>query len=121
MSILIVLGILFLHWVADFVCQTTKMALGKSNNWEDLLNHTMMYTLIFTLASLAYSVVTDNYLILILFPFITFICHTATDYFSSRISKKYWEQKSNYKFFVTIGADQWLHYVQLLLTFYYLS
>lgn len=118
--ILIILAILFLHWIADGVLQTDKMAKGKSKNWKDLLDHTITYSGIFTLASIVYIVITNN-IQMIAFGPITFIFHTATDYVTSRVNARLWEQKKVHGFFVSVLFDQWLHFVQLLLTFYFLS
>lgn len=58
---------------------------------------------------------------------ITFICHTATDYVTSRIvSKKfakghYGSAIPNFGAFTIIGFDQILHYIQLFLTYYILK
>jgi hypothetical protein len=59
--------------------------------------------------------------VMLLFIPITFICHTATDYYTSRANMILWEKKNVHGFFVSVGFDQFLHYVQLLLTFYLLS
>jgi hypothetical protein len=115
-----ILIILFLHWVADFVMQSNKMAVGKSSNWEDLLNHTVLYSCVMTIFSIIYAVATESWGMLFFGP-ITLICHTATDYFTSRLNAKLWQKEKRWEFFVSIGFDQYLHYVQLLLSFYFLS
>ena len=51
------------------------------------------------------------------FFFITFLSHTITDYFTSRINKKLWEKGDTHNFFVFVGLDQILHYFQLFLTY----
>jgi hypothetical protein len=57
------------------------------------------------------------------FGVVTLICHTATDYVTSRIvSKKfakgeYGSSIPNFGAFTIIGIDQVLHYVQLFLTY----
>ncbi len=117
-NIYIVLGLLALHWIADFVCQTDKMAQGKSRNWKDLLNHTCAYSLIFFISSVMLS--TPSTKQILLFAPITFICHTITDYYTSRINAKLWEEKKVHQFFVSIGFDQLLHFTQLILTYYLL-
>lgn len=124
-SLTIVLIILFIHWIADFVFQTDKMAQGKSKNWSDLLNHTFLYSMLFFLpmviiftyhlGEIDKATVLADYFICI-----TFICHTITDYFTSRLNSKLWEQKKVHNFFVSIGLDQFLHFTQLLLTYYLL-
>lgn len=43
-DIKIIILILFIHWIADFWCQTDKMAVNKSKSWTYLLQHTLIYT-----------------------------------------------------------------------------
>lgn len=139
--------ILIVHWIADFVLQTDKQARGKSKNWSDLLNHTFTYSLVFGIVMLfLLSITKPNigiYLPSIFFS-ITLICHTITDYFTSRLNSKLWYQatfwqnsfnkekygeaycnsmtgKYTHYFFVSVGFDQILHYVQLFLTYYLLK
>jgi len=119
-NIWILLAILFTHWVADFVCQTNKMATGKSKNWTDLLNHTSLYSAIFLLMGTIWFPL-NQFWAVVMFSGITFVAHTATDYVTSRINARLWEQKKVHWFFVSIGFDQFLHYTQLLLTYYLLN
>lgn len=151
LSILEILSIIFIHWVADFLFQTDKQAKGKSKNWGDLLSHTMNYTLIFGIIAywivFIYVAITNNILLIniniLWFLPITFICHTITDYFTSRLNLKlapkatvlkfnsdvygsnemisYSKNASWRKFFNSIGFDQLLHYTQLFLTYYFLT
>lgn len=81
---------------------------------------------------------------MIFFLPITFYFHTITDYFTSRLNSKLWAKVEYYKalkisdgnnqdyydgrigksihnFFVSIGFDQILHYVQLFTTYYLLK
>ena len=134
-NIYIVIAILFIHWVADFVFQTDKQAQGKSKNWGDLLSHTLVYSLvwylvIFIIALKSYAdyFFGNNFnsnpiedlgwsLSILLFPIITFVCHTITDYFTSRLNAKLWADKKVHNFFVSVGFDQFLHFAQLLLTY----
>lgn len=115
--------ILVIHWVCDFQLQTDKQAKGKSDNWPDLLTHTFVYSYSMTLLLMVYNVLCtnmDNYdlgLYHLLFFFITFISHTTTDYFTSKINKKLWEIGNVHMFFVSVGFDQILHYFQLFLTY----
>lgn len=119
-NICIVLGIILIHWIADFVCQSDADAKGKSSNWINLLSHTGIYTLIWIIPVLCYGTMTKCSLSLLLFLPITFICHTATDYYTSKVNSLLWKENKMHEFFVSIGFDQVLHYVQLLLTFYLL-
>lgn len=132
-----IFSIIVIHWIADFVLQTDKQAKGKSKNWSDLLSHTSIYSLVWLLIGFGiflndfkpYNQIHNtqmndywnHYIPLgLLFVFITFICHTITDYFTSRLNSKLWAKGQTHKFFVSIGFDQILHYVQLFLTYYLL-
>jgi hypothetical protein len=131
-----IIVIIIIHWVADFVFQDKKWALGKSKNWNDLLTHTSIYSLIWFLAGmiyLAYSFTkepiqpTSNLLPIFIFTVVTFITHTITDYFTSRIviikfeNKHYGSAIPNFGAFTIIDIDQVLHYIQLFITYYLLK
>ena len=110
--------LLFTHWVADFIFQTNWEATNKSKNNIALLSHTTKYSIImllpvvfnltFTLEDIA------------AFWAITFFCHTITDFFTSRINSKLWAKQDVHNFFVSIGFDQFLHALQLGLTYMFL-
>jgi len=126
MTLLEIFTILLIHWFADFVLQTDKQAKGKSKNWRDLLSHTLTYSLIWFVIGMYYTwylVYNHNLSIdgigfkLILFTLITFIAHTITDYFTSKLNSKLWEKGDVHNFFVAVGFDQVLHYIQLFLTY----
>lgn len=128
MNLITIFIILITHWVADFVLQTDKQAKGKSKNWSDLLAHTFTYSTMWIFAScllIGYEnkgQETQWYVIhSFLFGLVTFICHTITDYFTSRLNSKLWAKGDVHNFFVSIGFDQVLHYIQLFLTLYFLS
>jgi Protein of unknown function (DUF3307) len=121
-----ILILIFTHWVADFVCQTDYMATGKSKEWKPLLTHTFIYSFIFLFVTLFIGGTSEVIgcrlpgTIMWLAP-ITFVFHTATDYYTSRVNSMFWEKKEVHNFFTSIGFDQFLHYAQLLITFYLLS
>jgi hypothetical protein len=129
MTLLEIFAIIIIHWVADFVFQDEKWALGKSKNIKDLLSHTITYTICWIpflyIIKSYYNIQGFNYLGFFL-P-ITLIAHTITDYFTSRIvSKKFAKNHlgssiPNFGAFSIIGFDQVLHYVQLFTTYYYLK
>ncbi len=147
MTVLEVIIIIVIHWIADFVLQTDKESKGKSKNWSDLLSHTLNYTSLWYYIGIFYIAYRSNFFIdmkwyndwsLTLFVIITFISHTITDYFTSRLNTKllpkrdltythidkqlvYFPKGENYhNFFVSVGFDQVLHYLQLFLTYYWL-
>jgi len=133
-NIYVLIGMLLIHWLADFVMQTDKMARGKSTSNIQLTSHVFMYSSIWssccsiyvwffyvTNIDGTYSMLPNGNKLLILFPAITFVCHWITDYFTSRLNSKLWLDGKVHLFFVSIGFDQILHYIQLLVTFQLLS
>ena len=121
MSLFTIFSIIIIHWFADFVLQTHWQATNKSKDNEALTLHVLSYSTVWLLVANVYSIITGNYLVLAFFPIITFICHWVTDYFTSRLNAKLWVKGDVHNFFVSVGFDQVLHYVQLFLTFYFLS
>jgi len=115
--------IVVMHWIADFVFQAEKWSLGKSKELASLLKHTVTYSVLWYLPV---SIMTGDWINSIAFVGITFVAHTMTDYFTSRVvSKKfakgyYGSPIPNFGAFSTIGFDQILHYLQLILTWRYL-
>lgn len=128
-EIYIYLILLFIHWVADFVLQTDKQEKNKSKNNKALISHTLNYSLVWLLLGIFWSISSNiftnfKYLFppggVLLFTGITFILHTITDYFTSRINARLWKEGKVHLFFVSIGFDQFLHFVQLFLTYRYI-
>jgi hypothetical protein len=140
MDIKIVIYLLLVHFIADFVLQTNEQASRKSTSIWYLLEHTISYSLTFWLAI---GIVEGFTMKALEFYGITFVLHTATDYVTSRGTKKLWGNvtkwadeftKTNYRleyvkvkhanavhnFFILIGFDQFLHFTQLMLTYYLL-
>ena len=126
MNLIEIFSIILIHWFADFVLQTDNQAKGKSKNWYDLLGHTLNYSLfwmipiLFIISNYTISDLGWSHYMLCFIP-ITFICHTITDYFTSRLNSKLWSEGKVHNFFVSVGFDQVLHYVQLFTTYYYLK
>lgn len=114
MTNLEIIAIILIHWIADFVFQTDKQAKGKSKNLRILLSHTFSYSLFFWFFIFAIS---NNLFFAFYFWIITLFCHTFTDYFTSKINAKLWENGKTHEFFVCVGFDQSLHYIQLFLTY----
>lgn len=107
--------VLFIHTIADFFLQTKEMAMNKSSSNKALLKHVYVYTLPWLIGLFFF----DMYNVL-LFIFITFICHFVTDYITSRFTKKYYQDNRMYGFpgfWTTIAIDQFLHILQLILTY----
>lgn len=119
--------IIFIHWIADFVLQTDWQAQNKSKSNFALLSHTSNYSLVWLLPMcLVFGVMKEGettewiFWSSIYFGMITFVVHTVTDYFTSRLNSKLWSAGKVHYFFVSVGFDQVLHYGQLFLTYYFL-
>jgi len=124
MNLIEIFTIIVIHWFADFVLQTDKQAKGKSKNWSDLLGHTFTYSLVWYAFLPFYALNLDDSYIKwsgTLFVIITFLCHTTTDYFTSRLNSRLWSEGKVHNFFVSVGFDQVLHYIQLFTTYYILT
>lgn len=124
MHIVEIFSIVIIHWIADFIFQDEKWAVGKSKNLDDLLNHTTVYSLLWWIPV---SIMLDSISLGSLFVIITFIIHTITDYFTSSKVNQLFEDKKlgssipNIGAFSVIGFDQVLHYLQLFGTYYILT
>jgi len=111
-EILLVIRVLFAHWIADFVAQTDWMAKNKSKNNKALFVHVAMYTGVLCL------IMTGHNPLISLFNGIT---HFFIDYVTSRMSSKLWAKGEVHNFFVVIGFDQFLHAVILIASYAYWS
>ena len=114
-NILVVLTIIFIHFIADFVLQTHWQASNKSKDWIALLSHTGVYTLCWI--PFCFLNFGSNLVLNMSFLFITLISHTVTDYYTSRLNARLYEKGEIHNFFVSVGFDQFLHYAQLLITY----
>lgn len=121
--------VLILHWIADFIMQDPKDAANKAKSFYHLTRHTLMYTTVW--ASLLFTnmlfripkedvyIYTAN---IALFILITYVTHTITDFFTSKIVHNKFKRNQYGTWFPNLGAfgmigfDQILHYVQLFLT-----
>lgn len=106
MKVEIIIWLLFVHWLADFVCQSDWMAKNKSKINYALWVHCMIYGFIIGLMTLN-----------VWIGFICYAIHFPVDYVTSRINSKLWEDKKVHWFFVSVGFDQWVHFVTLILTY----
>jgi hypothetical protein len=122
MSIGIIFYLLFAHWIGDFVLQTHKQAHAKSvsNYW--LTSHIINYTAFMVIAMFCMQLYLHNVDLAAIgtFGVITFWCHWLTDYCTSRLNSWLWKRADTHNFFVSVGFDQILHYIQLILTIKYL-
>jgi hypothetical protein len=128
LSLYEIFSIIFIHWIADFIFQTHWQATNKSKDDLALLSHTSTYSLCWVIPIFILFTkfghngdVYYRFNISFFFCVITLVLHTITDYFTSRLNSKLWAKGDVHNFFVSVGFDQCLHYVQLFLTYYLLK
>lgn len=125
---LLYLGLIFSHFVADFVCQSDAMAKGKSSNnlWLFLHVLTYMAVMLIPCSILFYGggLVINGTAIseVVSFPMVVYwlaingFLHFITDWYTSRWSSKFFAAGDYHNGFVVIGFDQCIHYTCLFVT-----
>ncbi len=118
MTLSLIFSILVLHWIADFVCQTHWQSINKSTNNLALSNHVTVYSALWFVPM---SYLLGDWILALEFVGITALFHFCTDYWTSKFNAYLYKKGDIHNFFVSIGFDQVLHYVQLFLTYEYLT
>jgi hypothetical protein len=118
-----IIAIFWVHFIADFICQSDKMALNKSTSFYWLWVHMAAYFIPFLIFSLIYSIIyIDPVWSLytgIFFPAAVAFLHLCVDYFTSKINSALWHgSESKHFFFCGVGLDQSIHMTINLLLFY---
>ena len=109
-DIMIVLAILWAHWVGDFILQSDWHAVNKSkSNWI-LLHHVGCYSI--PLAALGFVMPVS-----IAWVVANAVLHAMTDYVTSRATSYLWQKEQRHWFFVVIGFDQSIHFTCLFTTY----
>ena len=120
--LMILAGLMFAHWVGDFVLQNDEMATNKSKSMKALLTHTGVYSVVMWFTAqmmLEFNVFGAQYWwAAILFGLIQFISHTIIDYVTSRMNAYYWVNEQRHNFFTNIGFGQYLHFLVLIISLY---
>lgn len=114
------LSALVVHFIADFVLQTHWQAVNKSKSVAALSQHVITYTLVFW--GFGVVLITLDLLnppVMLLWIFVNGGLHWGTDYVTSRINARLWQQNRVHAFFVGVGADQLIHSLTLALTLAY--
>jgi hypothetical protein len=108
-----ILILLLIHYVADFRFQTDWMALNKSKEFLPLATHVFIYALTFFVCG----IFIFDFIDVLTFCLVTFIAHIFTDLITSQITTQLYKEERFRAFFNVIGFDQFLHAVQLILTY----
>jgi hypothetical protein len=123
----IALALIIIHFVADWLLQSDKMAINKSKSVYWLTIHVLVYTVILLLGTIIINwTPLSAQPVLVLNAILSYVVlnstlHWATDFFTSKINAWIFQkgEKHRHWFFVCIGADQVIHYTCLLLTYEY--
>lgn len=102
-----IMGIIILHWIADFVLQTDWQAKNKSKNNLALLLHVFTYTISLAVFGLIFFFDSQTIVFWIL---ANGAAHLVVDYVTSRINTYLWNKGRVHDFFVMVGFDQLIHY-----------
>jgi hypothetical protein len=109
------IALLAIHWLADFVLQSQWMSVNKSKRLDALASHVATYTATLLVGSaLVFGV--HEIVSLALFVGANGILHFFTDFVTSRITSRLWQQQREHLFFVAVGFDQLIHQITLVAT-----
>ena len=107
-----------MHWIFDYVFQRRNIADTKWNSIESLSIHVFTYSIGLALFSIcaAYLHADFSWNNFFLFVLMNALFHWVTDFFTSKVTHMYYENKNYYGFFCVLGFDQLLHITALLST-----
>jgi hypothetical protein len=134
--------LLFLHWFGDYILQSNHLALRKADDALALLQHVIIVALTLFIGSLPLAVIgLVGWNPLVQFVGVNFTAHLVTDYVTSKVNKQLWfvdveprgrsitsgdyasfpfyakfDREKRHWFFVSLGFDQFLHQLVLLIT-----
>ena len=104
----ILLGIVWTHFVADFLLQSRRMAESKSSSYKWLGLHAFIYACPFIWVSIPYAIINGA-------------LHFMVDWATSRQTSQLWLEGKVRLFFTVIGFDQAAHITCLFVTYHILS
>jgi len=91
----------WLHFIADFLLQSSYMALNKSKDIKALAWHCLVYSIPFFWFGWKFALLAG-------------ILHFPVDFITSKITSRLWDKKEVHWFFVVIGFDQAVHMTVLV-------
>ena len=104
MTLTIALAIIWVHFVADFIMQSDRVALNKGKDSRILLWHVALYGLFLLPFGVTFAVINAA-------------LHFVTDFCTSRATSALWKKGERHWFFVVIGLDQAIHMTCLFATY----
>jgi hypothetical protein len=113
----LIIGLLFVHFVADFMAQTNWMATNKSKNGLALFSHVLVYGL-FTLAALGFMKWSAE--MIVFYVAVNTMSHFGIDMITSQFTSYFWKKNDLHNFFCIVGFDQFCHGAIIVLTYKWL-
>ena len=104
MDLMIMLSLIWIHFIADFMMQSDRIALNKSKSNLILLQHVAIYGIFLLPFGLVFALVNT-------------VLHFITDYCTSRATSALWKNNQRHWFFVVIGLDQAIHMTCLFVSY----
>jgi hypothetical protein len=114
----VLLAIFVVHFLADFVFQSSQMATGKSKSLKWLSIHVGVYGLVSLISMYLVLNSVNSFYLGFSWWLGNVALHFITDFFTSKVTSRFWESKNMRLFFVMIGFDQLIHNVCLIGTYY---
>ena len=110
-----------MHFFADFPLQAFEPYHSKMEKKYEKLSHLGWHVLVYGLCITAFGMVISSLThgspaLGVIFGLFNALSHGVVDFFTSRITKPQWDQKDVPSFFTTIGFDQMVHGIVLILT-----
>lgn len=115
-SLYLIISIIGLHYVSDYVFQSSWMASSKSHDIRALFAHVTCYSLTLGLGSFLLGL-GGLYNFILPWVIINYILHMIVDIVSSKIAMKFFNPEDLRMVFLVDGFDQCLHYACLFSTF----
>src|SRR5262249_16434478 len=112
---LLLICLLAVHWLGDFVLQSHWMSVNKSKRLDALAIHVATYTTTLMVGS-ALLFGLQEIGPLALFVGVNGTLHFATDFVTSQLTSRLWQQQRERLFFGMVGFDQLIHQVTLVTT-----
>ena len=121
--LIIIISILFIHFIADFLFQNSWMAKNKSSDNFPLFVHIVVYSFILLIPSFF---IFKSPELAWYFAILNGVLHYCVDYITSRLSSYMYKTNQmgtnflpSISFWSIIGFDQFLHSLMLLFTLFY--